>query len=106
MDVWLAESNQPTPVLVSMIALTDGVHLLVNIRERRAAGDSRREASRWAIEHVGVACFLTSLTTAIGFGSLMLAQSRFVREFGEVCMYGVVIAFTAVITFLASRVLA
>lgn len=93
-------SNVVMPLLVSMIALTDGVHLLVNIRRRRTAGDSPIEASRWAIEHVGVACLLTSLTTAIGFGSLMLAESAYVREFGQVCMYGVLIAFFAVMTFI------
>jgi len=92
-------ANVVMPVLVSMIGLTDGIHLLVNIRDRRAAGDSPVEASRWAIEHVGVACFLTSLTTAIGFGSLMLAHSNFVQDFGKACMYGVVIAFCAVVTF-------
>ncbi|TWT77882.1 multidrug efflux system subunit MdtC [Posidoniimonas polymericola] len=93
-------SNVVMPLLVSMIGLTDGVHLLVNIRRRRTAGDSPVEAARWAIEHVGVACFLTSLTTAIGFGSLMLAESVYVQEFGRVCMYGVLIAFFAVMTFI------
>lgn len=88
------------PLLVSMIGLTDGVHLLVNIRRRRVAGDTPLEASKWVISHVGVACLLTSLTTAIGFGSLMLAESRFVQEFGEVCMYGVLIAFLAVMAFI------
>jgi predicted RND superfamily exporter protein len=100
-DVYINElANVVMPVLVSMIALTDGVHLMVNIRRRRALGDTPREASRWAIAHVGVACFLTSLTTAIGFGSLMLAKSNYVGEFGKVCMYGVMIAFLAVISFL------
>ena len=100
-DVYVNElSNVVMPLLISMIGLTDGVHLLVNIRRRRVAGDSAMQASRWAIEHVGVACFLTSLTTAIGFGSLMLAESKYVREFGEVCMYGVLIAFLAVMTFI------
>ncbi len=93
-------ANVVMPLLVSMIGLTDGVHLLVNIRRRRSAGADRREASAWAIQHVGVACFLTSLTTAIGFASLMLADSNYVREFGQVCMYGVLIAFVAVIVFI------
>lgn len=93
-------SNVVMPLLISMIGLTDGVHLLVNIRRRRVAGDSPLEASKWVISHVGVACLLTSLTTAIGFGSLMLAESKFVQEFGEVCMYGVLIAFLAVMSFI------
>jgi predicted RND superfamily exporter protein len=46
---------------------------------------------------VGLACFLTSLTTAIGFGSLMLAHHEIVQEFGLSCALGVAILFLAVI---------
>ncbi|MEQ8848179.1 MMPL family transporter [Botrimarina sp.] len=87
------------PVMLAMIGLTDGVHLLVQVRRRRAAGDTPVEAARDAIARVGLACWLTSLTTAIGFGSLLFAKSDYVQDFGRVCMIGVFIAFTAVCTF-------
>ncbi|TWT99251.1 bifunctional preprotein translocase subunit SecD/SecF [Botrimarina colliarenosi] len=88
------------PVMLAMVGLTDGVHLLVQIRRRRAAGDEPVEAARDAITKVGLACWLTSLTTAIGFGSLLLAKSDYVQDFGRVCMIGVFIAFLAVVTFI------
>ncbi len=87
------------PVLVSMIGLTDGVHLLVQVRRERLAGLEPIEASRAAIEKVGLACLLTSLTTAIGFASLLLATSVYVRDFGFVCCCGVLIAFVAILLF-------
>ncbi|MEO0531916.1 MAG: MMPL family transporter [Planctomycetota bacterium] len=87
------------PVMLAMIALTDGVHMLVQVRRRRAAGDTPVESARDAIAKVGLACWLTSLTTAIGFGSLLLAKSDYVQDFGRVCMIGVFIAFSAVVTF-------
>lgn len=87
------------PVMLAMIGLTDGVHLLIQIRRRRAAGDTPVEAARDAISKVGLACWLTSLTTAIGFGSLLLAKSDYVQDFGRVCMFGVFIAFVSVVTF-------
>ncbi len=87
------------PVMLAMVGLTDGVHLLVQIRRRRAAGDGPIEAARDSIAKVGMACWLTSLTTAIGFGSLLLAKSDYVQDFGRVCMIGVFIAFVAVVTF-------
>lgn len=87
------------PVMLAMIGLTDGVHLLIQVRRRRAAGDEPVEAARDAIARVGLACWLTSLTTAIGFGSLLFAESDYVQDFGRVCMIGVFIAFTAVCTF-------
>ncbi|MBD3675996.1 MAG: MMPL family transporter [Planctomycetaceae bacterium] len=85
------------PVLISLVGFTDGVHLMVEIRRRRANGDSPRTAAAEALQKVGLACFLTSLTTAIGLGALSLAHHEVVREFGWSCVIGVVLTFFAVI---------
>jgi predicted RND superfamily exporter protein len=66
------------PVLVSLVGLTDGVHLLVQIRKLRSDGMSPKAAAKQGLKDVGFACALTSLTTAIGFGSLSLASHEFV----------------------------
>ncbi len=86
------------PVLVSLVGLTDGVHLMVQIRKLRASGMPRDVAAEEGLKQVGMACFLTSLTTAVGFGSLMLADSRWVQEFGWASTIGVVLCFFAVVT--------
>ena len=86
------------PVLISLVGLTDGVHLMVQIRRNRADGMSPLQAARSGIEQVGLACALTSLTTAIGFGSLSLANHVIVQEFGWSCVIGVTLTFIAVIT--------
>lgn len=86
------------PVLLSLVGFTDGVHLMVQIRRHRAAGLSGRDAARRGVQEVGLACALTSLTTAIGFGSLSLAHHETVREFGYSCVIGVILTFVAVIT--------
>lgn len=88
------------PVLLSLVALTDGVHLMVEIRRRRAAGLSERDAARAGVCKVGLACALTSLTTAIGFASLSFAHHEVVREFGWSCVLGVLLTFLAVITLI------
>jgi predicted RND superfamily exporter protein len=62
------------PILVSLVGLTDGVHLMVTTRKLRGSGLPPLEASAKALSQVGLACALTSLTTAIGFGSLVLAN--------------------------------
>lgn len=85
------------PVLVSLVGLTDGVHLMVQIRKLRASGLNEREAASIGLQQVGMACFLTSLTTAIGFGSLTLAESQWVQEFGHCSVIGVVTVFLAVV---------
>ena len=86
------------PILISLVGLTDGVHLMVTTRKLRAMGLSTIDASRQALSQVGLACALTSLTTAIGFGSLILADHRFIQQFGISCVIGVVLSFIAVIT--------
>ena len=86
------------PVLISLVGLTDGVHLTVQIRKLRASGLSERLAARTALHEVGYACMLTSLTTAIGFGSLSLADNTWVKDFGWCSVIGVTLTFIAVVT--------
>lgn len=86
------------PILISLVALTDGVHLMVQIRKLRTAGLSPAQASKTGLQQVGMACFLTSLTTAIGFGSLTIADSLWVQQFGMCCVVGVSLTFLSVVT--------
>lgn len=85
------------PVMVLMIGFTDGVHLVTRLRQLRSAGVDLQASVRQAIQQTGPACLLTSLTTAIGFGSLMLSQSEMIAGFGRVAAIGVVVTFLAVI---------
>ena len=86
------------PVMLLLVGLTDGVHLMVQIRKLRSQGMDEHESTRLALKQVGLACFLTSLTTAIGFGSLMLADHPWVQDFGFGCVIGVGLMFVAVVT--------
>lgn len=86
------------PILLSLVGFTDGVHMMTQIRKYRSEGLSGKESAIAAMDEVGTACFLTSLTTAIGFGSLGWAHHDIVREFGWCCVLGVVITFIAVIS--------
>ena len=85
-------------MLVIVIALTDCIHLMIDVRLSRAKGIGRVEASAEAIRHLGVPCALTSLTTAVGFGSLGLASVPAIKHFGLLAGASVVMAFLAVIT--------
>ncbi len=86
------------PVLLSMIGFTDSVHIVAQIRARRISGLPGNEATAAALDDVGGACFLTSLTTAIGFGSLWWANHEIVQEFGVCCVIGAGVMFMAVMT--------
>jgi len=85
------------PVMIIMIGFTDGVHLVVRIRRMRSCGSTQRDAVYDSVLHIGPACLLTSLTTAIGFGSLIISNSETIAGFGRVSAIGVVLTFCSVV---------
>ncbi|NQT16275.1 MAG: MMPL family transporter [Planctomycetes bacterium] len=86
------------PVLVLVIGFTDSMHLVLHVRRAMAEGSSGMEAAQSSIRHLGLACALTSLSTAVGFGSLMVASLYMIQTFGWCCALGSVLSFVAVIT--------
>lgn len=86
------------PVMTALVGLTDAVHLMSEIRQQHANGHEPREAARRGVARVGLACLLTSVTTAIGFLSLMFAHHEMVQEFGQCCVVGILMTFTSVLT--------
>ena len=87
------------PALVMVIGVADAVHVLVAHQEAAAAlardgrEVDRRQAAAMAVGRVGLPCLLTSLTTAVGFGSLAVSEISQVREFGIFAALGVLMAF-------------
>ena len=93
------------PMLVLIIGLTDSVHITFDIRQSRASGNSAFDATHHAMRHLTLACLLTSVTTAVGFGSLYVTDVGIIRRFGLACAAGCGLTFLAVVTvlpFLAS----
>lgn len=88
------------PVLLSLVGFTDGVHMMIHIRKCMTEGLPARDACKRTLELVGIACFLTSLTTAIGMGSLAWANHEVVREFGWACVLGVIATWISVMLVL------
>jgi len=65
----------------------------------------KREALYQTIEKIGTAIFLTSITTSIGFGSLLRSNILIVRQFGTMTAAGVMFAFILTITFLPAMLM-
>ncbi len=89
--------NTILPVLVMIVGFTDSVHLMFDVRHSLSRGLSPLDAAKSAVEHLGIACALTSFTTAIGFASLMVTSVEVIRKLGMVCAAGAVLAFTSTI---------
>jgi len=89
------------PTMVFVVGFTDSVHLVLYIR-RKVSQElcTPRDAALSAVREIGWACALTSLTTAVGFGSLILAGSPAVRDLGIFCALGTITTFFVVITLI------
>jgi uncharacterized protein len=81
------------PLLVMVYGVADAVHLLGRIHEQLRAGEARDLAIRTAVRHLGLACLLTSFTTAVGFASLTSASMSILRRFGIFAALGVMVAY-------------
>jgi uncharacterized protein len=88
------------PGLIVIIGLSDAIHLMYRFEESYAHHHDRDRAVVDMLDHVGLACFYTSLTTALGFLSLLAAGHTAVREFALTATLGVAAAFIGVITIL------
>ncbi|MCA9514809.1 MAG: MMPL family transporter [Myxococcales bacterium] len=89
--------NNVTGVIVLVIGVADGVHILARWQETRVPADpaGRRRAIAEVMARMTPACFVTSLTTAVGFGSLVTAAIPTVRSFGLFAAAAVMLAFVA-----------
>ena len=88
------------PILVLVIGLGDALHLLNRFHELRREGQTSHDAALDAAATVGRACFLTTLTSSIGFASLMLTDMPILIGFGLVSSVGIWMAFLVSMTLL------
>lgn len=86
------------PGLLLVIGLCDSIHLVCAFEETRRDGTARYEAIIQTMAHVGNACLWTSVTTAMGFLSLLLADHAAIRSLGRTAAVGVGLAFVTVVT--------
>jgi len=99
-DLSLSLIEVAIPGLVTIIALCDTIHMLHRFEEALARTGDRRAAILEMMDRVGKACLYTSLTTAIGFFALLVAEHRAVRDFALSATLAVMIAFLCVVTLL------
>ena len=86
------------PLFVIVMGSADGLHLVTHL-QRAPVGDFDAETARvtavgvdHALQQVGVPMVLTTVSTAIGFASLLMTDIRPVQEFGALVATGIVLA--------------
>lgn len=81
------------PTILFVVGISDVVHLLSKYQEELQWGYEKHKALWRAFREIGIATFLTSLTTAAGFLTLLTARIAPIRDFGAYTALGVFIAF-------------
>ncbi len=92
--------NNVLPTLIFIIGISDSIHMLTRQAEEIEHGKSKEEAIVAMVKHTGVACLLTSATTAVGFISLIVADTNILKSFGWQAAAGVAFAYLATLFFI------
>lgn len=88
--------NQMVVVMVLVITYSDSMHFLMYLRQPAHSALTSNQSIRNATRVVLPACFMTSITTGIGFASLGFSESFLIKQFGLVCATGAVVGFVVI----------
>ncbi|TLP71245.1 efflux RND transporter permease subunit [Maribacter sp. ACAM166] len=90
------------PVLMLIVGTSDVIHLTDSYIRKLQSGISRYAAIRSSLKEVGMTTLLTSVTTAVGFVTLLSSRLVSIQEFGVNAAIGVLVAYTTVVLLTAS----
>ena len=88
------------PTIMFVVAMADVIYIVSRFLEGIRAGMSKRDAVILTYKEIAFSAFLTSITTAIGFGSLYFVDVIPVQVFGLVAGAGTLIAYFFTIVLL------
>ncbi|MEM9819799.1 MAG: MMPL family transporter [Bacteroidota bacterium] len=90
------------PVLMIIVGTSDVIHIMSKYIDELKKGVTKKAAIQVTIREIGLATLLTSVTTAIGFASLMSSRIGPIQDFGMNAAVGVIVAYITVIFFTTS----
>lgn len=90
------------PPILFVVAMSDMTHLLSKYIEELRNGLKKVPALNKALKEVGITTFITAITTAIGFVTLLNSSIDPIKDFGFYTAIGVFVAYFLAFTFLPS----
>ncbi|MFX0556690.1 efflux RND transporter permease subunit [Maribacter sp. CXY002] len=90
------------PVLMLIVGTSDVIHLTDSFIRKLQNGRERYGAIVSSLKEVGLTTLLTSVTTAIGFVTLLSSRLVSIQDFGINAAIGVIVAYVTVILFTGS----
>ncbi|MFM9986010.1 MAG: efflux RND transporter permease subunit [Flavobacteriales bacterium] len=88
------------PTILFVVGMSDSVHVLTKYLQELRNGKDKIEAIRYAFKSIRLATFLTALTTAIGFLTLIFSNIQPISDFGIYTSVGVMLAYGLTYTML------
>ncbi len=88
------------PTLILVVGLSESIHVLSHYHEETRQRRDTREAVAWVVFYMAGACFLTSVTNALGFGTMMFSDMHMMREFGYATAAGIFLSYLAAVVLL------
>ncbi len=90
------------PTIIFVVGMSDVIHILTRYIEELRLGNSKIAALTTTFKEVGIATFLTSLTTGVGFLTLMISNISPISDFGLYTAIGVFIAYVLAFSLMPS----
>lgn len=99
-----SSAAQILPIFLLTVGVCDAVHILTIVYRLRMNGESKADAIAHALGHSGLAVLMTSLTTAVGMGSFILAEMASIMQLGILAPIGVFLAFVYTMVLLPALI--
>ncbi|MEL6357917.1 MAG: MMPL family transporter, partial [Bacteroidota bacterium] len=90
------------PVLMIIVGTSDVIHIMSKYIDELRGGADKESAIKTTIREIGLATLLTSVTTAVGFATLITSKINPIRDFGINAAIGVMVAYITVVLFTTS----
>ena len=92
------------PIFLMPIAVVDSVHIMSEFADHYDADKDVKQSIERVVDHLYKPMLFTSLTTSVGFASLLLTPIPPVQVFGAFVAFGVLLAFLVTMFFIPAYV--
>jgi len=92
------------PIFLMPIAVVDSVHIMSEFADNYRAGDDAKAVISRVVDHLFTPMLFTSLTSAVGFLSLLLTPIPPVQIFGAFVAFGIILAFVLTIVLIPAYI--
>ena len=97
-DYPISAASSALPIMLVVIAIADAIHIFRRWDANIKKISDLKEAAKRTFQETWLPCFLTSLTTAVGFGSFYFSELIPLRHFGKISFISILSAYAMIIS--------